>query len=332
MTREVALKLGCSRMLVLGSSALVTIALPILFALPSAPLEAQTVAAPEPKPESQMAPGRKMTFDVVSVRPSRDDAPFKQNVALDALDAFPPTGGLFTANSQLSSYIIFAYKIIDTSQYSSLTAQLPKWAQTDRFDIEARAEGNPTKDQMRLMMQSLLADRFKLALHMETRQLPVYALVLNKAGKLGPQLKPHPDDVSCPATPSPHPAGPAPAPFCGALLMWPVNGQWHARMMNLTMEQIAHHLNTPVGTGWGGLDHRPIVDQTGLSGKFDFDIEFTPETNRNSPSRPAADAQPEVFGPTFLDALKDQLGLKLVKQTAPVQVFVIDHVERPTEN
>lgn len=330
MTREVALKLGFSRTLVLDSSALLTIVTSILFGLPNAPLRAQTIAARAPAPEWQTAAGRKMTFDVASVRPSRDDAPFKQNVALDALDAFPPTGGLFTANSQLSSYIIFAYKITDTSQYQSLTGQLPKWAQTDRFDVEARAEGNPTKDQMRLMMQSLLADRFKLALHIETRQLPVYALVLNKAGKLGPQLKPHPDDVSCPATPSPHPSGPAPAPFCGALLMWPVNGQWHARMMNLTMEQIAHHLGTPIGTGWGGLDHRPIVDQTGLSGKFDFDIEFTPETNRAS--RPAADAQPEAFGPTFLEALKDQLGLKLVKQTAPVQVCVIDHVERPTEN
>jgi uncharacterized protein (TIGR03435 family) len=313
-----------------GSSALLTIAALVPFGLPNVPLDAQSAAARAKAPESQTAANRKMAFDVASVRPSKDDAPFKQNVALDALDAFPPTGGFFTANSRLSSYIIFAYKMSDTSQYQSLTAQLPKWAQTDRFDIEARAEGNPTKDQMRLMMQSLLADRFKLALHTETRQLPVYALVTNKAGKLGPQLKAHPDDVSCPATPLPHPSGPAHAPFCGALLMWPVNGQWHARTMNLTMEQIAHHLGTPIGTGWGGLDHRPVVDQTELSGKFDFDIEFTPESN--NPPHPPPDAQPEPFGPTFLEALKDQLGLKLVKQTGPVQVYVIDHVERPTEN
>jgi hypothetical protein len=119
---------------------------------------------------------------------------------------------------------------------------------------------------MRLMMQSLLADRFKLAVHVESRQLPVYVLVLDKPGKLGPQLKPHPDDVPCPPTPSPHPSGPAPAPFCNALRMWPVNDQWHARMMALTMEQIADHLVTPIGTGWGELDHRPALDQTGLRG------------------------------------------------------------------
>jgi uncharacterized protein (TIGR03435 family) len=323
MARQIELERGFGKKFV-TSCAPLTVAMAILFGLPNALLEAQTEAA------RVVAAHRKMAFDVASVRPSKDDAPFKENVALDALDAFPPTGGLFTANSRLSSYIIFAYKITDTSQYQSLTEQLPKWAQTDRFDIEARAEGNPTKDQMRLMMQSLLADRFKLALHNETRQLPVYALVLNKAGKPGPQLKPHPDDVSCPAAPLPHPPGPAPAPFCGALLMWPVNGQWHARMMNLTMEQIAHHLGTPVGTGWGGLDHRPVVDQTGLRGKFDFEIEFTPVSN--NPSQTAPDVQPEAFGPTFLEALKGQLGLKLVKQIGPVQVFVIDHIERPTEN
>jgi len=107
--------------------------------------------------------------------------------------------------------------------------------------------------------------------------------------------------------------------------MWPVDDQWHARMMALTMEQIADHLVTPVGTGWGGLDHRPALDQTGLSGRFDFDIEFTPQ-------RRTADGQPEGFGPRFTEALKNQLGLKLVKQTGPVNVFVIDHIEMPSPN
>jgi uncharacterized protein (TIGR03435 family) len=315
---------------VAGSSALLPLSMLVPFGLLHVLLRAQTATVGAATLESHTAAAPRMSFEVASVRPARENAPFKQNVALDALDAFPPNGGLFAANAGLSSYIIFAYKIIDTTQYQSLSAQLPKWAQTDRFDIEARAEGKPTKDQMRLMMQSLLADRFKLALHTETRQLPIYALVLSKAGELGPQLKPHPNDASCPATPLPHPSGAAPAPFCGALLMWPVNGQWHARMMNLTMEQIAHHLVTPIGTGWGGLDHRPVVDQTGLLGKFDFEIEFSPVSN--NPSRSAPDAQPEAFGPDFVDALKDQLGLKLVKQTGPVPVFVIDHVEHPTEN
>ena len=92
--------------------------------------------------------------------------------------------------------------------------------------------------------------------------------------------------------------------------------------MAITMEQIADYLVTPIGTGWGGLDHRPALDQTGLGGKFDFDIAFTPQQT-------AADAQPEAFGPTSTEALKKQLGLKLVKQTGPVNMFVVDHIEMP---
>jgi bla regulator protein blaR1 len=331
MTERLGQKLDRSRRLLLLTAAWMYVAVPTMFGQASAsqPANAGTARAPIAEapqvPPWQQAAGSKMAFDVASVRQSSPDAPFKENVSLDALDAFPPNGGLFTANSGLPSYIIFAYKIVDTSQYSSLTAQLPKWAQTNKFTIEARADSSPSKDQMRLMMQSLLEDRFKLAVHVESRHLPVYALVLDKPGKLGPQLKPHPDEVPCPKTPSPHPSGPAPAPFCNVLQMWPVNSQWHARMMALTMEQIADHLVTPIGAGWGGLDHRPALDQTGLSGRFDFDIEFTPQQH-------TADAQPDAFGPTFTEALKNQLGLKLVKQTGSVNVFVIDHIEMPSPN
>jgi uncharacterized protein (TIGR03435 family) len=76
--------------------------------------------------------------------------------------------------------------------------KLPKWTSTEYFDIQARAVGSPTKDQLRLMMQSLLAERFRLAIHNETRQLPVFALVLVKSGKTGPHLQAHAADDSCP--------------------------------------------------------------------------------------------------------------------------------------
>ncbi len=78
------------------------------------------------------------------------------------------------------------------------------------------------------------------------------------------------------------------------------------------------------------MDHRPTLDQTGLTGRFDFDIEFLPVSN--APRSPGADTIPEAPGPTFTEALQHQLGLKLVKQTGPVDVFVIEHVERPSEN
>jgi uncharacterized protein (TIGR03435 family) len=283
-------------------------------------------------PQWQRAAGGKMSFEVASVRQSKRGAELSNNGELDFSDAFPPTGGLLTTTSSLVEYIIFAYKIVDASQIPSLVNQLPNWAQTDEFDIRARAENhNPTKDQMRLMMQSLLADRFKLAIHIETRQLPVYALVLDKPGKPGPQLQPHPDDVPCtgPDKPTPTVAGSEPPSFCGAVTAWPVNNQRHFRMMDVTMEQIAAFFAV-MGDDQGHLDHRPMLDQTGLSGRFDFNIEFLPESNGSR--SPSADAMPEAPGPTFAEALKNQLGLKLVKQTGPVDVFVIEHVERPSDN
>src|SRR5271163_2421347 len=134
-----------------------------------------------------------MSFDVASVKQNKCGLPpscsIDANISLIPGDNFASTGGLFTeTNWYLRPLIVFAYKL-NANHYQLLTAQLPKWANTERFDIEARSSGNPTKDQFRLMMQSLLADRFKLAAHYETRQLPVFALVLDEPGKLGPTLR-----------------------------------------------------------------------------------------------------------------------------------------------
>ncbi len=138
-----------------------------------------------------------MAFDVASVKEDKSDANPHANFPLTFADDHPSTGGLFAVvNFRLGSYIGFAYKLTP-SQQQLVRAQLPKWATMESFDIEAKAQGNPTKDQMRLMMQSLLADRLKLAVHHETRQLPVFALVLVKPGKTGPQLRPHIDDPPC---------------------------------------------------------------------------------------------------------------------------------------
>jgi hypothetical protein len=154
-------------------------------------LSAASAQSP-PVPKWQIAAGGKMAFDVASVKQNTAGQPERNsNISFGASDVFTPTGGLLSAsNIPLIQYIIFAYKITaDGAQ--AVTSQLPKWASTDRYDIQARAaESNPTKDQMRLMMQSLLSDRFKLAIHYETRQLPVFALVLDKAGENGEPLFP----------------------------------------------------------------------------------------------------------------------------------------------
>jgi uncharacterized protein (TIGR03435 family) len=342
---RMTLKLNLSRRYLPCAVVLMASAVPTALGQGNAPPQAktvpgQTLIAEMPKiPQWQTAAGGKMSFAVASVRQSKPDSPRRDNMDLRPLDLFLPTGGLFTANVSLVEYIIFAYKITDTSQYESLRTQLPNWTHfpPNKFDIQARAEGNPTKDQMRLMMQALLADRFKLAIHTETRQLPVYALVLDKPGKLGPQLQPHPSNVSCPDIPTSAVAGPAPPPVCGLLQVWPVDGQLHFRMMNVSMAVIAGYLTDGIGRNKSGLDHRPIIDRTGLGEKFDFNLEFLPEPKRSAEpgadAAPEADSQPEGgSGPTFTGALKNQLGLKLIKQTGPVDVYIIDHIEMPSLN
>jgi uncharacterized protein (TIGR03435 family) len=232
-------------------------------------------------------------------------------------------------------YIEFAYKLwLTPDQRRSFITQLPKWAasDTDSYTIHARAAAsNPTKDQMRLMMQALLADRFKLAVHFEKQQVQVLAATLVKPGKLGPKLHPHADGPPCDA-PSPSKAnGPSPndadvfPPTCGG---YTVEGTpaHTARIgsRDTTMALIAATLPTIGNLG------RPGVDQTGLSGRFDFTLEWTPE--RHIPQPSDSDAPTDAQGTTFLEALKEQLGLKFESAKAPLDVLVVDHIERPSEN
>ena len=283
-------------------------------------------------PDWQTAAGGKLSFEVASVRQSAPNAPYSGNVDLEGSDYFLRyNGGLVRMDGLLVNYIAFAYKIEDTSQYPQLYAQLPKWTQTEQFFVEARPTGSPTKDQIRLMMQSLLADRFKLAIHTETRQLPLYALMLDQPGKPGPRLHPHPDDGLCTKMPdkSPPPAKNSLPPSC-SLIIFTENPQLpHMRMMGFTMEQIAGGLET-VGVIAGGLDRIPILDRTGLTGKFDINLEFQRQPKAGRPPDP--EAEPEEPGPSFTEALKNQAGLKLVKQIGPVDVYIIDHIEPPSEN
>jgi bla regulator protein BlaR1 len=297
-------------------------------------LQAQSQAAPQWQTDA----GGKQAFDVASVKQNKSgpSSAAHTNVGLSAGDDYTPAGGLLSVtNFPLGVYIGFAYKLMPY-QRQSLLSQLPKWATTDRFDIEARAAGgNPTKDQMRLMMQSLLADRFKLAVHSETRQLPVFALLLVKPGKTGSQLQPHSDDPPCVGT---TPSGSAPKtpqqakdsgyfpPVCGTITALDLPGLKRVSGRNLTMGEIGSFLSM-VAPNTTPLD-RPVLDQTGLSGRFDFKIDFAPEFN----GPPPPNFQPDPTAPTFLEALREQLGLKVDSQTGPVDVLVIDHVEEPSPN
>ena len=277
---------------------------------------------------SAQAPGEKMAFEVASIRQDPPDKYIPSNIPLSADDAYTHRGGLVSTHATLMNYIIFAYKVTDSSQYRLMNAQLPKWAQTQSFGIEARAEGNPTKDQMRAMMRTLLEDRFKLSLHQETRQLPYYALMLDKPGQAGAGLISHPEDGLCTTMMDKD----APKPPPGKLrscqpILYGQKPMSELHIDDFTMEQIAGSLGNLIVV-LGRMDSLPVLDQTGLEGKFDLKIEFAWES-RGAP--PAADADLPT-GPTFTDALKSQAGLRLIKRTGPVNVFVIDHVEQPTEN
>jgi bla regulator protein blaR1 len=301
----------------------------------------QTLAEPQSMPAWQKSAGGKMEFEVASVRPSEPGSSPGANMSMNVGDYLHPTGGLFTGNLPLVTYIAFAYKLpLDHEQGKLLLDSLPKWAATQMFTVHARASsGNPTKDQYRLMVQALLADRFKLASHIEQRNVPVLALTLIKPGTLGPNLRPHGNGPPCKLPASENASVPLPGsrtppggdesfPFnCGSFnLVVRPNSIVLTGSRDETIAALAMWLS---GLGAADLE-RPVVDQTGLDGKFDFSLKW----GFILPGSSSADAanQPELTGLPFKRALKDQLGLNLKPTTAPMDFFVVDHVELPSSN
>jgi bla regulator protein blaR1 len=290
---------------------------------------------PSQMPAWQTAAGGHMEFEVASIRLGGPCNTRCTNIGMSIDDAPIPLGGDLKADFSLPTYIEFAYKILLTQQQKeAMVAHLPKWVSTQPFVIEAKAEGNPTKDQMRLMMQSLLADRFKLIVHFETQEQPALALVFVKEGKTGPRLRPHAEGLACDAkwiAPADRTASSvAPGgfmPTCGDTAV--IFGQNHTFILgarNVTLHFIAANLGTiPAVAEFG----RTVVDETGLAGTYDFSLNWLPDRS-GSASGPAEPI--DTQGPTFDEALKDQLGLKLKPARAVVQTLVIDHVEQPSPN
>jgi uncharacterized protein (TIGR03435 family) len=203
---------------------------------------------------------------------------------------------------------------------------------TERFDIEAQAEGQPDKEQRRAMLRRLLADYFQLKTHNETQQLPIYALVLvTRDGTTGPKLRPSTPECIAAAEalhsgtlPPPLPAAGPPEPGqvpCGAVSSRP--GTFTARAA--TMAEIA-------AGGFAPLLGRVVVNQTGLTGHFDADVAFTRATEPPPPppiARGGYGMASPFIGPAFFTAVEEQLGLRLDPQTGPVDLLVIDRVEKP---
>lgn len=326
-------------------------ALALFVLMAAARAAAQPAPSPSqsaPAPAWQIAAGGHLEFEVVSIHPDGNaDDPPRVNVPFGPDDAYYKNGGVFLAtNWPVFRLISFAFKNT-TSERQVFRASLPGWAGTEGFNIEARSDNpNPTKDQMRLMVQSMLFDRFHLKVHYETRVVPVYAAELVKPGVFGPNLRPHPANEPCAgaaATISSHispefqaaeqetsPNAPPPPPNsvpggypirCGSFVRMEPSAPYlrHEGGRDLTMAQIISTFS-----GMGALS-RPVVDHTGLTGTYDWVMQFID-------MRPGHVPPPDAEGLNFSQALWQQNGIKLVKTKAPFTFLIVDHIDQPTAN
>jgi uncharacterized protein (TIGR03435 family) len=287
----------------------------------AAPLAVGALNAPRLRAQAAtIADNANPTFEVASVKPNKSgDGP--NRIGLQ------PGGRVTVTNMSLRSLIRFAYQFQDFQILGG-----PDWVGTDRFDITAKAEHDippsppGTIGGGQLMMRSLLSERFKLALHAEKRELPIYELVLARNdGRLGPQLKL--PAVDCQAMMNaarergaPPPAPPAgQRPLCGLRI---APGQMMAG--GFPLSQLASALSQ--------LTQRVVVDRTGLAGNFDFELTFTPDQTMMRGGPPPGVTLPAIDpdGPSIFTALQEQLGLKLEPSQGPVDVLIIDRVEAPT--
>jgi uncharacterized protein (TIGR03435 family) len=256
---------------------------------------AQTVAIP---PDANPP----LTFDVIAIKPAN---PNTQGGGVQ----IQPGGGLNFSNISAHFILTFAYDIRDFQLFGE-----PGWMKTERYDIKTKADGGAPGDmkqmndalfrkvdyQMKQRTRSMLAERFQLKFHRETRELPVYALVLAKGGH---KLKANNGDT-------------------------PPNMRMNRGLLTsqrMPIQNLCNALANQLG--------RPVVNHTGLDGNFDYKLEWTPDPSPSIPGDSAeGTAASDPGGPSLSAALLEQLGLRLESKKAPVEVIVIDRVTKPTEN
>jgi len=257
---------------------------------------AQTAwAIPEPPP-----PPKPMAADAV---PEFEVATIKPATPDRPGKGFMVRGRQFsTLNTTLADLITFAYGI-----HVKQIAGAPAWVESEKYDLAAQpnGEGQPNDKQWKTMIQKLLADRFKLAFHRDKKELSVYAIVV---GKNGPKLT------------KSESTGNLPGLFFRGLGNLPA--------VNATMADFA-------GVMQGAVLDRPVVDQTGIAGRWDFTLVWTPDEFQfggMGAKMPPPPANNGAAPPDLFTAFQEQLGLKLESTKAQAEVFVIDRVAKPTEN
>jgi uncharacterized protein (TIGR03435 family) len=266
------------------------------------------------------AQGTTPVFEVAVVRPSPPNA----QVAFRT----PIAGGQLTATGRsVTDLVKFAYGLLLDAE----VVDGPAWVRTERFDVVASVEKGKTYDQVRLMMRALLAERFKLATHADTREMSVLSLVRSeRSGTFGAKMQrassecrrvlglngeemPLPPLAKNGSPPNPAPSAPS---RCGAMY-----APGHISTREVTMGQFARGLSQVLG--------RPVVDDTGLSGYFDLDVEFSRDLALNADPAASNRSDDDLSRPTIYTALQEQVGLRLASRRAAISVLVIDAIERP---
>jgi uncharacterized protein (TIGR03435 family) len=249
-------------------------------------------------------------FDVASIKPNNSGA------TVESVRFYPPSGRVTMTNVTVKRLIQNAYQLQDQQ-----IAGGPKWLDSEHFDIVANSEAANLSPMDRWMMvRALLADRFKLKMHTEPREQSVFALVPARSdGKVGSQLKKSETACTAPTAPRTAPIDLSVPNQCGVIM----GGPGRMNFRGVTMEVLAAQLSSRVG--------RSVVDRTGLAGRFDLDVEFAPQPLRSDGSDPTLGDRPSSDAPSIYTALTEQLGLKLESQKRPVDVTVIDSIERPVE-
>ncbi len=224
-------------------------------------------------------------FDAASIKPNQS-GPGPSSMRITA-------GRALMQNVSLKKVMLNAYGIPDDREYA---VDGPDWLTGEHFDVDATFPADTPQPQIRVMLQTLLAERFKLTLHRETRQLPMYALVVAKGG-----LKIHPSEGGDGKT-SARPG--------------------HFEATKITMQKLADLMARQAGL--------PVTDATGVSGVYDFTLDWSPTADLKLG---AGDAGGNDQGPSFFTAIQEQLGLRLESRKGPVEVMVVDQMEKmPTEN
>jgi uncharacterized protein (TIGR03435 family) len=249
---------------------------------------------PIPEPPKAMPADAVPKFDVVTVKLSDPNRPGK---------GFTVRGRhVMTINTNVNDLITFAYGL-----HTKQIIDAPAWFATDKFDIDGvpDVEGRPSAQQMKLLLQSALTDRFKLTFHHDKKELSVYALVI---GKGGPKLT---ETIHQPSDPR----------------NFLFRNLGNLTVTNSTMQDFCNGMQAAV------MD-KPVVDHTGLTARYDFNLKWTPDESQFEAMggfKPPATDDPNA-PPVLSTAMQEQLGLKFDATKAPADVFVIDHAEKPAEN